>query len=180
MKPFPKIIGITGQATAGKTSLACILAAQYDLVRMSFADPIRDMLKALGITDEAMSERKNVPCAALCNHTPRYAMQKLGTEFGRQMIGEDIWGNAAMRRADYANNCGAVVIFDDARFDNEARAIRERGGIIIEVSKPGLPERMDHPSERGVSPHLIDHYIHANDLIELKTKALALFNEHYQ
>lgn len=180
MKPPPRTIGFTGQATAGKTSAAVILAAQYDLARMSFADPIRDMLKALGLDDAEMSEHKNVPNALLCNRTPRYAMQKLGTEFGRQMIGENIWVNAAMQKADLQSLVfGNGVVFDDVRFDNEAAAIREAGGIVIEVSKPDLPPRMDHASERGVSPALIDHYVHAVDLIELKAKLLALFNEKF-
>lgn len=177
---LPSIIGFAGQAEAGKTSAALIVAAQYDLVRMSFADPLRDMLKALGLDDAEMSEHKNVPNALLCNRTPRYAMQKLGTEFGRQVIGENIWVNAAMQKADLQSRVfGNGVVFDDVRFDNEAEAIREAGGIVIEVSKPDLPPRMDHPSERGVSPRLIDHYVHAVDLVDLRTKLLALFSEKF-
>lgn len=177
---FPSIIGFTGQATAGKSLSASIVSGHFGgFVKLSFADPIRDMLLGLGLTREDMSERKHVPHPLLCGRTPRYALQKLGTEFGREMIGDDIWVRAAMNRAAQAHTFNDLVVFDDVRFDNEAEAIRKAGGIIIEVSRPGLPPRMDHASERGVTPALISHYVHATDAEDLKAKLLALFNTHY-
>jgi hypothetical protein len=182
MKPLPTIIGFTGQATAGKTSAAMILASliNHRTCRASFADPIRGMLMALGLDAAELSEHKNQPHRLLCGRTPRQAMQTLGTEWGRKLIGEDIWCRAALNAA-----CEAIeqyadrVIFDDVRFDNEAEGIRKLGGIVIEVSRPGLPPRMNHESERGVAPALIDHYVHATDLEDLKTKIITLLNEHY-
>lgn len=177
---LPPIIGFTGQATAGKTLSATIVSSHFGgYVRMSFADPIRDMLLSLGITREDMSERKNQPHPLLCGRTPRYALQKLGTEWGRDLIGGDIWASAALNRAARAHEFNDLVVFDDVRFGNEAYAIRRAGGIIIEVSRPGLPPRMDHASERGVTPALISHYVHATDAEDLKVKLLTLFNTHY-
>lgn len=180
-KPFPSIIGITGQATAGKTSLANIIIRNYPgFVRLSFADPIRAMLKAIGLTDAELSEGKHLPNPKLCMRTPRYAMQKLGTEWGREMIGDDIWRDAAKRQAIAAYQSGLSVVFDDVRFDNEAWAIREIGGIVISVWKPGLPPPMDHASEQGIAPALTDHFISAHDLAELERNALGMFNEFYE
>jgi len=179
-KPFPIIIGITGQATAGKTSLAHIIIEYYPgFVKLSFADPIRAMLKAIGLTDAELSDGKHLPNPKLCMRTPRYAMQKLGTEWGRECIGESIWRDAAMREAKAVCLSGLSVVFDDVRFDNEAVAVREAGGIVINVWKPGLPPPMDHASELGIAPALTDHFLSADNLAELERNALALFNEHY-
>lgn len=59
------------------------------------------------------------------------------------------------------------LVISDCRFDNEAQAIRERGGLVIlvESSRDGLPEPDAHASESGVDPFLIDGTLHNNGLI---------------
>jgi hypothetical protein len=34
------------------------------------------------------------------------------------------------------------------RFPNEAEALRARGGVLVEVRRPGVGPLSDHPSER--------------------------------
>ena len=41
------------------------------------------------------------------------------------------------------------VVFDDVRFENEARLIRELGGMIVHLRRPGLVDD-DHASECGI------------------------------
>lgn len=179
MKLLPPIIAFCGQATAGKTSAACIVASNYpNVTRISFADPIRDMLKAgFGFTDSDLHEHKHTPMCRLFGKTPREAMQTLGTEWGREKIGRDIWAATAISRAKVLNDEGYTVVFDDCRFDNEAEYVRKSGGIVIRIDRPGLPPPMDHASERGVAPHLINHTLMAADLNQLQGKVLATINE---
>ena len=95
--PLPSLIGFAGRAGAGKTTAACTVCAEFPgYVRLSFASPLRDMLRVLGISDEDMSAGKESPHPLLCGRSPRFALQHLGTEWGRQMIGPELWVGVAL------------------------------------------------------------------------------------
>lgn len=136
-------------------------------MRFSFADPIREMLMVLGVTAEELADpiRKEQPCATLFGKSPRQAMQMLGTEFGREMIHQDIWVRIAARRLETAKAEGKSVVLDDCRFDNEAEVWRAAGGTVIEITRPNLSYNAGHASEAGLSRHLISFTVH-NDSTE--------------
>src|SRR5690606_24735571 len=72
--------------------------------------------------------------------SPRKMMQTLGTDWGRQMIGEDIWVKAFARI-----NAGKQVVVPDVRFENEADIVRANGILIHLVGRGGIEG--DHVSE---------------------------------
>ena len=153
---FPiKLIAFTGLATSGKTTAAQHFVNEHDFHRTSFAKPIRDMLVALGLTAEDLSLGKETPHPLLGGKTPRWALQSLGTQWGRDLITPDLWVNAARERVKQWLTCGYRPVFDDCRFDNEARMVRELGGYVVEIVRPGVV-RGSHESERGVSPDLVN------------------------
>ena len=91
---MPKIIGITGYIGSGKTLLADALCAKHNFTIVMFAFRLKDMGRAVGLReDQVEGTGKEIPCQLLCDKTPRYAMQTLGTEWGRNIIGENIWVN---------------------------------------------------------------------------------------
>lgn len=125
------IIGFTGLAGSGKSTAA--LHTGYTRVR--FAGPLKDMMRALGLTEQEIEgDRKEKPCNLLGGKTPRYAMQTIGTEWGRDTIAPDLWIRAW--QAAVARTAGPVVC-DDVRFPNEADAIRTAGGFLVRVIRPG-------------------------------------------
>jgi len=63
--------------------------------------------------------------------TPRKIMQLVGTEAGRQIIHPNIWVNALF--ADYHKNFNWIIT--DVRFPNEAKAVKDRGGILIRINR---------------------------------------------
>lgn len=154
------IIGLCGLAGSGKTTVARMLEAEFGFARVSFAGPLKDMTRALGLSLREMAgDLKEQPCDMLCGKTPRQFMQLLGTEFGRQMIGEDFWveaWRAAVNRAhldQIATACAPVaarIVADDVRFANEAAAIRALGGRVIRIDRPGAGSASGagHASER--------------------------------
>lgn len=152
MDKLKRIIGLTGLAGSGKSLAAELLEHRFDFVRVSFADPLRDMLSSLGID---VRDKSSTP-SVLQGRTVRYALQTLGTEWGRNLIGQDVWAAAALHRARQMSGLVLPVVFDDVRFDNEAAAIRAEGGQIWRIVRPGLT-RMDHASENGVDDRLVDH-----------------------
>ncbi len=130
------IVGFSGLAGAGKSTAAAILAAR-GFARVSFADPLKRMLAALdldpappGVHPRAWRE---TPRALLCGRTERQALQALGTEWGRVCIGADVWVRLWARESAKWPD----VVADDVRFENEAAAIRQAGGVVIRIDREG-------------------------------------------
>jgi len=124
--------------------------------------------------------------------TPRLLMQLIGTEVGRQ-IHKNICVNALFANynekviedeSHYKNckhgpyggceRCVEIKDFDfkkqrwiipDVRYNNEAKAIKDRGGIIIKVERDvGITDT--HASEKGISDEYIDIVIDNNGSME--------------
>lgn len=131
------IIAFTGLAGSGKSTAAAHLVSQRGFTRIRFAGPLKAMMAALGLTHEQIEgSEKEQPCELLGGKTPRWAMQSLGTEWGRDMIAPDLWIRAfnvalANTRPDMP------VVVDDCRFPNEAAAIHKAGGVLIRIERPG-------------------------------------------
>jgi len=153
MSRRPLIIGLTGLAGSGKS------AAAYELFRLGytrhrFSGPLKAMMVALGLGfEEIEGDLKEVPCAFLGGATPRHAMQTLGTEWGRRCMPADfwvgLWREAAREAAREALRSGEHgVVAEDCRFPNEARAVRDLGGQIWRVTRPGLDAAGGHLSEQ--------------------------------
>ncbi len=105
---------------------------------MKFAGPLKSMLFAIGLTDEEIEgSRKESPHPLLCGKTARLAMQTLGTEWGRDMIGPDFWVNVWTETAREELHQGGRVVVDDCRFENEAGTVRRLGGTIIRLTGRG-------------------------------------------
>ncbi len=129
-----KVIGFAGPIGCGKTTAALHLVDNHGFTRVRFADGLKSMLYSIGLSPAQIDgDQKEVPCEQLCGKTPRWAMQTLGTEWGRQLIGGDIWVNAWRHKAlGYGK-----VVCDDCRFPNEADTIRRMGGIVVGIERPG-------------------------------------------
>src|SRR5699024_8911126 len=111
--------------------------------RVRFAGPLKAMLKALGLTDAQVDgDQKEVPSDLLRGLTPRWAMQTLGTEWGRNCIHPNLWVSAW--KASIVGKPRVVV--DDLRFPNEEAAVRDLGGVVWRVERPGVGES-SHASE---------------------------------
>lgn len=130
------IIGLCGLAGSGKSTAARILTSEHTFVRKPFAYPLKAMVAALGVPASVLdgsTEGKSIPRVELAGHTVRHALQTLGTEWGRQHMGEDFWVKLWAR--------GAVaiprVVADDVRFENEAQTIKAMGGLIIKLTRSG-------------------------------------------
>lgn len=139
------LIGFCGFAGAGKSTAAQRLIGRHGFQRHRFAGPLKDMLKTLGLTDAQVDgSLKETPCPLLGGKTPRWAMQALGTEWGRDCIDEGIWIRAWANRAEACD----LVVVDDVRFPNEVDAIKKRGGHVVRIVGRGqTPGEGAHVSE---------------------------------
>ena len=120
---------------------------------------------------------KGITFANLHNYTYRTFLQRLGTEAMRQRLHQDIWVNALMfeylpldpekRRSvgnvldysDYTDYTWPGWVITDLRFNNEAVAVREREGVIIEIVKLNVEHTSTHGSEEGIDHDYINYTI---------------------
>ena len=139
-----KLIAITGPKGAGKSTIADHLVENYGYTRVPFAKPIKEMCKALRLSeDQIWGDSKYDKIPWLGNQTPRHIMQTLGTEWGRELIHQDIWLNL------FEENCKPYdkVVCDDCRFPNEFARVVEMGAYTITIQRDGLDLSDQHESE---------------------------------
>ena len=98
--------------------------------------------------------------------TVRDFLQKLGTDGLRTGLHPNVWVNALM--VDYIEDESNWII-TDTRFENEAIAIKNKGGIIIRIDRPGVKPINNHPSETGLDHWNFDYKIqNLDDIFALK------------
>lgn len=158
------LVGLCGAARCGKSSAAAALAEQHAAAgcrEVTFAGPIREFTRGLlGVDAAAFEAIKDAPHPLFAGKTPRFAMQTLGTEWGRDTVSGTLWIDACMREVGALRGAGVPVVVSDVRFEDEARAIREAGGTVVRIHRPSLPSIAPgdrcHVSERGIPDHLVD------------------------
>lgn len=147
---FPGVVGLySSRAQSGKSSVADALVRDCGFVRVKMADGLKDMLRAVlrlqGAFDseiEAMLEgdAKTDASRYLNFHTPRHAMQTLGTEWGRTQMGDLFWPNLTYRRVAKLVNQGHSVVIDDIRFPSDAEMVRNfHNGFMVRITRTDLP-----------------------------------------
>jgi hypothetical protein len=153
----PKLIGLIGCAGAGKSTVANIMETNYKFSKIRFANAIKSMLRALlfeaGIDHGRIHEMldgslKESGCDELSGKSPRYCMQTLGTEWGREFISQNFWVDLTMHSVDGLLAVSESVVIDDVRFPNEVKAVKDSGGKIFRVMRDqdAIPEA-GHKSE---------------------------------
>ena len=150
------LIGIHGPLNGGKDTVANYLMSKVPNFRhYSFAGPLKQACVVMfGFTLEQLEDRTlKEQVDPFWGFTPRRAMQLLGTEFGRNMLRDDVWIKRAER--EYFSNRSAELgtIITDVRFENEAAWIRaQSSSLLIYLEVPGLvkDERYNHASEGGI------------------------------
>jgi hypothetical protein len=170
----PHLVGITGRAGAGKSAASQALV-DCGWTRIKFAGPFKDMLRAIGLTDDHIEgDLKEIPCDLLCGQTPRHAMITLGTEWGRDLMGGEFWTNIAAHRIAVALAAGHNVVVDDVRFENEADLIRNLGGTVLQIKRANTAA-INHKSEDGVAADMT--YCNEGTLQELRGLMIAVFEQ---
>lgn len=159
------IFGISGEKFSGKDTVANAIVARYaregrkaELIR--FAEPLKQSLCTLFGWDRSQLEShefKETP-EPITGKTPRYIMQAMGTEFGRELLHDQIWIRLAAAQVERCIAEGIVPVLSDVRFENEAEMVRSMGGTIVHVINPTNVIRTDaHASENGVAQQTNDY-----------------------
>ena len=161
------IIGIAGHRGAGKNEVARAIEREHGWFQLAFADAIRESVRQLDpmiieggkcLRLSQMIDAHGWEETKRSSYEARRLWQRLGTEAGRNIHGEDCWVNIVHQRIlqiESVVNWGSGVLITDVRFPNELQFIRDHGIGCIYVHRPsivdGSPE-LQHESET----HLAD------------------------
>ncbi len=152
-----KLVGITGKARSGKDTAADFLCSSMGYSKYSFAKPIKEAVKVMfGLTEHHVNGHLKEVVLSDLGVSPRFLMQTLGTEWGRETVNKNVWLLAAQRQIDNLKAFGnGFIVIPDVRFENEASFIRKNGGLLIHISRDNCDKVLAHDSENGVAfmPH---------------------------
>ena len=117
------------------------------------------------------------------NITYRECLQIVGTDAMRNNVHPNVWVNALF--ADYIPVHTDHVpggfewpnwIITDCRFENEAEAVKARGGVVVRINRPGIEAVNAHPSETALDNWSFDYTINNDgDIIHLLDRVAVLY-----
>lgn len=149
------IVGVVGFIGSGKGTAGDILN-ELGFIKESFAGSVKDITSVMfgwprylleGDTDESRSFREAADPQWSKRFgrefTPREALQKIGTEVGRDVFHKDFWVQALEQKVDQNKH----YVITDVRFPNEINWIHEQGGIVIEIQRNENPHWYDKLKE---------------------------------
>lgn len=122
-----KILGLSGRARSGKDTICRLIQEDYpSAIRFAFADELKRQCHSAW-----NSVYPTVPFHELEKEIRRPLYQIWGTELCRRVFGADHW-------LKYFPSVGTddFVIVTDVRYANEAKFIRDKGGLVFEVRRP--------------------------------------------
>ena len=164
-------IGLVGQRNAGKTQVADRLVEKFGFEMLGFSDPIYEIVKVFGFTDQQIQNKKfrELPLDLLGGKSLYEFMVAIGDQFGRNMVQEDLWADLLFSRVKTAKSDRIVV--QNVRYPNEFEKCRARGAIMIgiETHLPLLsevPAEVHIPSLLKKCDLLIDNFGYPIDLPE--------------
>lgn len=137
-----------------------------------------------------------------CKMTVREFLQKLGTDAVRNNLHPNAWVNTLFAEYDRSVVMHTVTsvaystynpeldgpenlwkpywLIPDTRFPNEAKAIKDRGGIVIRVERAGL-EHYNHASETALNNWDFDYVIDNHEEgVDYLAKSVEMMLEHFQ
>ena len=161
------IIGLSGYAQSGKDTVAELLCLNYDYKRLSFADPIRHALTIVNPKLDSITRLADFVDDhgwEMAKHNPevRRLMQVFGTDFGRKMLGSDVWIKMAFRDLRPEDR----IVVSDVRFPNEAEAIKKLGGSVWRINRHNHSAVNGHTSEHAMDNYMFDHFIYNDPTLD--------------
>lgn len=144
------IVCISGFIGSGKDTVADYLIAEHGFNKLSFAGSLKDAVSSIfgwdremleGSTVESRQWRETVDTwwadrLKIPNLTPRWVLQRWGTEVCRLHFHNDIWVSSLENRLRSRSD---NIVITDCRFKNEVAAIKSAGGISIRINRGPKP-----------------------------------------
>jgi len=195
--PGAPLVGIGGPLGSGKDALADYLVENHGYQKTFMSEPLHEALATINPWivfeqdpqhDGIVYPTRYVDLVELVGYTEakrtpevRRLLQALGTEVGRNMMGETVWTDMAQKKIRSWRSKGLPVVITGIRFPNELEMIREMGGVSVWVHRPqDIDALVDgaihgHSSETSLSREDFDLTVHnTGSLDDLEVRAAEL------
>lgn len=174
------VIGLTGRAGSGKTTVTDYLKVKHNFKEICFAGPLKEVTSKLfdipleNMYDEVAKEVKD----ERYNKSPRELLQWFGTDVMRDRFDPEFWTKQAFWKYERLSkeNPAQNIVFSDCRFDNEAGpvALLPNSTVCeIDSSQRVGPKQSSllgntriHCTENGISSDLIEETIDNNGNVD--------------
>ena len=162
-----RLIGIGGYASSGKDAVATILEDSHGFYGTFMSQPLNAALCRLNPQVEVRRGEvfRYVDLIAQLGYTKakelpevRRLLQAMGTEVGRDMFGQTVWIDQ-LRNYLAAQKPDDDVVVTGIRFPNEASMIRELGGELWWVHRPGYGPVNSHTSDNALTYEDFDRVV---------------------
>lgn len=185
------LIGLGGLLRSGKDAFADYLVDEHGFVKLGMSDALHEAMLAIDPIVEAHGNVYDSTAEgyrysqlvtavgyveAKTDPEVRRLLQQLGTEVGRNMVGENVWVNIMGRKIYDHRAAGHPVVVTGIRFPNEVQMVSDLSGRALWLERPGVQApstgTASHASENSVSATDFDAVV-LNDgsLGELHAKA---------
>lgn len=151
------IIGLSGKQGVGKSTLA-----SYIMYLAKKNKTETSVVKIAGLIYELQDMIYEKLDMQVVGEKDRPLLIALGMHFRK--VNENFWTDKAMDKARALSNAGHIVIIDDIRFPNEAKAVEDAGGLLVRIE--GIQrgrnisiEAMSTPSECALDDYNFRHRI---------------------
>lgn len=150
------IIGISGKARAGKDT-AFIYFSYRQFVRMSFADPLKELCrKMFKLSTEQTDGKLKEIVDPRYNMTPRAILIKVGNDM--RAIMPDVWVQLLIEKIKQLPSNSRIII-TDVRYRNEAEALKSIGGYIARLERhPSRDNMVSEETKASLSETDLDNY----------------------
>ncbi len=140
------LIGLSGKKRVGKDTCGHWLELKHEFDRISFAALLKKQARRLGW------DGKKDPKG-------RQFLQELGMVV--RNYDEGFWVGEALREmVKIERKTGQTnFVITDVRFKNEARFIKENGGVVVRITSPNEITDDPHASETELDDYKFDHVI---------------------
>lgn len=156
----PHLIGISGYAQVGKSSVGKILADKYGYTQLAFADKLRELAAEVHPGYQHLVETIGYEQAKQTEPLVRDLLVRLGAGT-RKVLGADVWVDALLPLNAATWGISSAVI-TDVRYANEALRIKQLGGQIWHVERECVgPANEEEARSLALLPRA-DRYIHNN------------------
>lgn len=138
------LIGLIGLKGSGKDTLVNSLSAKYGekkIINLKYANGLKKMLEDYFDIPKEIYEHPTIKEARIVHgtrFTVRQLMIKIGSFF--REINPNFWVNYTMNQYNALKELypNAIIIITDCRYPNEIKAIRHRGGVILDVRRDDI------------------------------------------
>ena len=126
--------------------------SQQDKVRVFYIDE-QQALGQCGQWPQFVAEHREIQDRpGLTAVTVRRILQWWGTEY-RRAQDPDYWTKAWARKISQYDPNTTHILIDDVRFINELNSIKEQGGLIVKIERPGFNGANNHASETALDDY---------------------------